>query len=427
MRSRFHWGMIVLVVALMGLSAITGHQWRLLSESRAQSAPNDPTPPAAEPSVQESVEAMRTSIAALKDQLQLLESQLQALEKRVAANASTGWRTSQQEFVAVYRPQGDARGFPRGGASLAKFTLDGVHVDSLRPIDDEVHHVAVDPIDGKVYGVGSHRIVEINPESMELTELPITASLPEMSWPCGMTFDSARRRVVVASLGGEGYLYAFDTAKRTWSLIASLDNVDLAGLAYSPQDDRYLGLEVGYEGGVRLHTFTPTGARIKTRDLGGAVQPGTLGQHDCQFVVVGRQGVIIASSYYSGALGRAVVHDPQVIAFDLEDAPRAARAAAANQPAGTFTPIDLGTAANQPMDQAFQLPHMTGNHLGDFPRGEQTLDGVTFRIGDKCIQLAGALLPDKPNSAGPIPVGSFAQRLHFLHATGWAALSENSR
>jgi len=280
--------------------------------------------------------------------------------------------------------------------------------------------------------VGNHRIVQLDSETLELTELPIPASLPELSWPCGITFDSARRRIVVASLGGDGQLYALDTLARRWSVIASLQNLDLAALAYHAARDEFVGLEVSHEGNTRLHFFTPTGARIKTLSIASTVPRGVLGQFDCQLAVVGDQAIIVASSHYDGEAGRFRAHDPRLYVVDLlatDDADQTpgplptvgapSAAASTDAATGSVQSIDLQPFANQSLDAPFHLAHMTENNLSQLPRGQQVLDGVNFEIGDKCIQLAGTLLADRPTSSGEMPCeGKFA-RLHFLHASGW--------
>jgi hypothetical protein len=75
--------------------------------------------------------------------------------------------------------------------------------------------------------------------------------------------------------------------------------------------------------------------------------------------------------------------------------------------------------ANQSLDEPFHLAHMADNNLSQLPRGEQVFDGVTFSIGDRCIQLSGTLLTDRPTSSGEMPLVGRVARLHFLHASGW--------
>jgi hypothetical protein len=49
-------------------------------------------------------------------------------------------------------------------------------------------------------------------------------------------------------LGGEGYLYSFDSDARKWSLIKNMDNVDAWSLTYSPSDDMLYATVAEYVG-----------------------------------------------------------------------------------------------------------------------------------------------------------------------------------
>jgi hypothetical protein len=62
-----------------------------------------------------------------------------------------------------------------------------------------------------------------------------------------------------------------------------------------------------------------------------------------------------------------------------------------------------------------------GNNLVDLKQGEQTLEGVKFKIGEGLIQLSSTNLPDKPKKVEDIEVGATFSKLHILHATHWAA------
>jgi len=62
---------------------------------------------------------------------------------------------------------------------------------------------------------------------------------------------------------------------------------------------------------------------------------------------------------------------------------------------------------------------MTRTNLAELPRGEQTLQGVKFKVGDGLIHLAGRFAPKRPEKVEGIAVGGRAEALYFLHATGW--------
>ena len=88
----------------------------------------------------------------------------------------------------------------------------------------------------------------------------------------------------------------------------------------------------------------------------------------------------------------------------------------ANAPKFGF--IDLKEKANHKLDEAFHSG-AEGNHLGELPKGEQTFEGVKFKIGDKLIQLGSKLVENMPEKVEGIKVDKTFTTLHILHATGY--------
>jgi hypothetical protein len=83
------------------------------------------------------------------------------------------------------------------------------------------------------------------------------------------------------------------------------------------------------------------------------------------------------------------------------------------------TVIDLQPWANEKLTDNFGSGR-EGNNLTALPRGEQTLNGVKFHVGDGLLQLDGPLLNDhKAEKIEGIKVGGPVRRLHVLHATGY--------
>ncbi len=88
------------------------------------------------------------------------------------------------------------------------------------------------------------------------------------------------------------------------------------------------------------------------------------------------------------------------------------------EPRGKLVPLDL---ALQP-DPRFPKDAL-GNpldDLGNLPRGEQTLAGVTFDVGDRPIQLGHEYMPQAPDQAVGIPVQRHVARIFVLHSSGYA-------
>jgi hypothetical protein len=93
------------------------------------------------------------------------------------------------------------------------------------------------------YSMPSGELIRINAQGGTET-LSIPIDLPELSWPMGFAFDSERSRALLVSLGGEGYLYAYTPAQESWSVVSSMNNVDLESLVYHAADDSLYGVQV---------------------------------------------------------------------------------------------------------------------------------------------------------------------------------------
>ena len=81
--------------------------------------------------------------------------------------------------------------------------------------------------------------------------------------------------------------------------------------------------------------------------------------------------------------------------------------------------LDLQPCANQKLTDDLGRG-VEGNDLANVPEGDQTLEGVKFKIADGFIQLGSNLLQQpKPEKVEGIKVGEKFSNLHLLHATGF--------
>jgi hypothetical protein len=80
-----------------------------------------------------------------------------------------------------------------------------------------------------------------------------------------------------------------------------------------------------------------------------------------------------------------------------------------------FAYLDLQPLANS------KLKDGTGNNLAALAKGEQSLAGVKFKVGDGLIQLGSASSQDMPEKVEGIKVGMTCRKLCFLHACHRAA------
>ena len=190
-------------------------------------------------------------------------------------------------------------------AAYGDFTLAGPKADALDPLPRGIKHVAYDPVGKQLYGVSNHRVDRIDLAKGESTELRPPAELPELSWTCGIAFDTKRERVVVVTLGGVGHMYSYSPKADKWAIISELDNRDLAALAYDVKADRLYGLYQSFGGGnPTVGVFNSTGAVVGGIELTDQVFPKKLAQGPVQLVAVG------------GEL--AVITDDRIFAVDLK-------------------------------------------------------------------------------------------------------------
>ena len=125
------------------------------------------------------------------------------------------------------------------------------------------------------YGAEWHSVWRFNEETGVLSGLnPTGEGIPELSWPMGVAADTERNRIVLVSLGGEGFLYAYDPATETWSLISSMENRDVDSITYHPADDHFYAVGMHGDSG-KLLKLTPEGqlAREIPLPLGFAISP----------------------------------------------------------------------------------------------------------------------------------------------------------
>jgi hypothetical protein len=145
-----------------------------------------------------------------------------------------------------------------GGITFQDYTLQGGNASRLLP----TWRVVTDADGRYYYGADFHRSWKVDTQTGTVEELHFPPNLPEFSWPVGITFDAPRNRILVATLVGEGYLYAYSPASSQWSLVSSLHNQDLDCLVYHAANDSLYGVKAAYyDGGApALLRFDTNGA-----------------------------------------------------------------------------------------------------------------------------------------------------------------------
>ena len=126
----------------------------------------------------------------------------------------------------------------RPAPAWADFSPLGPIEGTGRTLPERASLATVDPTDSTIYAIESHGVVRIDPGTGKATNLELNdKDLPRISWPSGLTFDTKRRRLLLSTHGGSGFLYAYEPATGKWSGLVDLENIDICSIAYSPKDD----------------------------------------------------------------------------------------------------------------------------------------------------------------------------------------------
>jgi len=137
--------------------------------------------------------------------------------------------------------------------------------------------VAMDGYRLLYYGAANHRVWKVEGPSGGVEDLDPGPGLPELSWPTGVTFDTERDRLLVVSLGGRGYLYAYAPATGQWTMVADMANRDLDCLEYHGPDGCLYGVAVTHMDALKpaVLRFTANGEYLGKISL--PVQPSDIG------------------------------------------------------------------------------------------------------------------------------------------------------
>ena len=137
-------------------------------------------------------------------------------------------------FKAVV--QQSTRGLPNGGY-YGDFTTKGPVTASLKSLPRNIGEVVSDGTGKLLFGMGGHELYRLDLSKRKATEI-VATGVPEISCAMGLAYDTKRERVVLATLGGEGFLYGYDHKKDSWAVVSSMQYVDVTAIAYLETTDR---------------------------------------------------------------------------------------------------------------------------------------------------------------------------------------------
>ena len=231
--------------------------------------------------------------------IQLVERRMDSLHR----TATRFERDRQREEVQSIRfqamchpPTNYQQRFRTVNFTWGAFTPTGPIAKTLKPVGKNTKQLAVDPRGPRFFTIGRNGVAELYLGAEKTQSIDIAANLPKLSWPCGLAFDTKRRRLILTSLGGEGFMYSYAVDDKKWSLVTSMNNIDLSCLAYSAERDVFVGLKTNHAGNQgTLLTFSATGALLQQTPLDKRIPfDRQLHQSVTQIAAAGRQVVIIA-------------------------------------------------------------------------------------------------------------------------------------
>lgn len=173
---------------------------------------------------------------------------------------------------------------------VAEFTPTRAISKTVVPVGSRLRHVTVNP-DGPVFYGLAHGSgpVRIDRATGEYTDLTMDQ---ELSHPTGLTYDTKRDRLILSTLGGEGWLLSYSEQDDAWSQLASLDNVDIHSITYSENDDAFYALQRGGS----IVRYTPEGDPAGQLNLSGDYIPqDTYGPWDYQLIATDDMLVLLTS------------------------------------------------------------------------------------------------------------------------------------
>ncbi len=187
-------------------------------------------------------------------------------------------------------------------AAYGDFTLGGPRAETLKPLPKNVQRLAYDHVNKRYYGIAGHDAVEVDLNVGKTTKMDVGFDVPRLSWPADITFDSNRSRLLLVTSGGGGYLYSYDIATKSWSVLA--EKIGTATLVYHAKHDCLYGIAVHYSedgGKPALREFNNHGALVKETPLGEPIVPGSIGSgpgtSGTQLIAIDDYVVVIASPH----------------------------------------------------------------------------------------------------------------------------------
>lgn len=201
-------------------------------------------------------------------------------------------------FVAVHN---EPAGQQKWAFSVAKFALNDSAPYAVFPVElpgpYPLNQVAMDDSALVFYGITDRKVGRISPFTGEFEELELDRSLPPVSRPGAIAFDSRNRQLVVSSNSGT-YTYKPDTSE--WAGSSGFVDLNLVSLTYDQSKHRFYGLELkpGNREFTKVLAIDDRGAILSTIELSQPLKVSPVAAGRTQLVKSGNQIAILIASHY---------------------------------------------------------------------------------------------------------------------------------
>lgn len=118
------------------------------------------------------------------------------------------------------------------------------------------------PAHDRFYAGGSRGLQIHDAAGALIEKVPASSDLPRLSFPSGLAYDPQGDRLVLSTIGGAGHLYAYKPGDGAWSLLGSLQGLDIEQLTHDEATGGFVALAKGpRRNGLVVHQFDADGRR----------------------------------------------------------------------------------------------------------------------------------------------------------------------
>jgi len=147
---------------------------------------------------------------------------------------------------------------------------------------------------------GLRQATRVDSQTAQAEAVVFTSIREDLGWEMGTAFDSMRQRILLVTLGGEGFLYALAANQSEWTRLASMNNLDVDCLEYHAPGDALYAVRISHAdyGAPSVYEFSPEGAlrrEIRLPVLPFDIAPA---RHRSELVSVGEYLVLLLGPEY---------------------------------------------------------------------------------------------------------------------------------